>query len=81
MRRLAQAPNSTLPHLGDAICIGPMNQTKANRAEPHHRIDGGVRRMRASLNQAAQLLNYRPAIDLPTGLRLTLEKDRRLRQK
>jgi len=45
------------------------------------RNEGGVRRMCADLTQATHYLNYRPAIDLRTGLRLTLEKDRRLRQK
>jgi UDP-glucose 4-epimerase len=45
------------------------------------RNEGGVRRMRADIAQAAHLLNYRPAIDLRTGLRLTLERDNRLRQK
>ena len=32
VRRMAQAPNSPLPHLGEPICIGPMNQTRENRA-------------------------------------------------
>ncbi|MBP7338708.1 hypothetical protein [Niveispirillum sp.] len=32
VRRMARAPNSPLPHLGEPICIGPMNQTPANRA-------------------------------------------------
>ncbi len=32
VRRMAQAPNSPLPHLGEPICIGPMNQTKENRS-------------------------------------------------
>ncbi len=31
VRRMARAPNSPLPHLGEPICIGPMNQTEANR--------------------------------------------------
>ncbi|MCX7645360.1 MAG: ATP-binding protein [Rhodobacteraceae bacterium] len=31
VRRMARAPNSPLPHLGDPICIGPMNQTEDNR--------------------------------------------------
>lgn len=43
------------------------------------RNEGGVRRMRADITQAAELLNYRPGIDLRTGLRLTLEKDHRFR--
>jgi UDP-glucose 4-epimerase len=45
------------------------------------RNEGGVRRMRADLSLANQLLGYHPAIDLKTGLRLTLENDSRLRQK
>jgi UDP-glucose 4-epimerase len=45
------------------------------------RNEGGVRRMRADLSLAHQLLGYRPAIDLKTGLRLTLDNDKRLRQK
>jgi len=32
VRRMARAPNSPLPHLGEPICIGPMNQSPANRA-------------------------------------------------
>ncbi|MFN3260761.1 MAG: hypothetical protein ACE37J_09390 [Pikeienuella sp.] len=32
VRRMARAPNSPLPHLGEPICIGPMNQTPANRS-------------------------------------------------
>lgn len=43
------------------------------------RNEGGVRRMRADLSLAESLLGYRPAVDLKTGLRLTLEKDERLR--
>lgn len=31
VRRMARAPNSPLPHLGEPICIGPMNQSPANR--------------------------------------------------
>jgi len=42
------------------------------------RNEGGVRRMRADISKAAHLLNYRPAIDLRTGLRLTYERDPRL---
>ncbi|WP_040475734.1 AAA family ATPase [Paramagnetospirillum caucaseum] len=33
VRRMAQAPNSPLPHLGHPICIGPMNATPENQAE------------------------------------------------
>jgi UDP-glucose 4-epimerase len=45
------------------------------------RNEGGVRRMRADLSLANQLLGYRPAVDLRTGLSLTLNNDKRLRQK
>lgn len=44
------------------------------------RNEGGVRRMRADLSRAEMILNYQPAIDLRTGLRWTLEQDKRLRQ-
>lgn len=43
------------------------------------RNEGGPRRMRADLTLAEQLLGYQPAIDLRAGLRLTLDKDNRLR--
>ena len=43
------------------------------------RNEGGPRRMRADLTLAEQLLGYHPAVDLRTGLRLTLDKDNRLR--
>ncbi len=45
------------------------------------RNEGGVRRMRADLTQAKQLLGYHPAIDLKTGLRLTLENDKLLKKR
>jgi UDP-glucose 4-epimerase len=45
------------------------------------RNEGGVRRMRADLSLAKELLGYHPAIDLRSGLRLTLDNDKRLRQK
>src|SRR5512142_2439116 len=45
------------------------------------RNEGGPRRMRADLTLAEQLLGYHPAVDLRAGLRLTLEKDKRLKQK
>lgn len=45
------------------------------------RNEGGVRRMRADISLAAQLLGYRPSVDLKTGLRLTLENDKRLGKK
>jgi len=43
------------------------------------RSDGGPARMCADLRRAAALLNYRPSISLETGVRLTLERDPRLR--
>lgn len=42
------------------------------------RNEGGVRRMCADLKQAETLLGYKPAIDLKTGLQMTIEKDSRL---
>lgn len=45
------------------------------------RNEGGPRHMCADLTLAGQLLGYRPAVDLRTGLSLTLEQDKRLRQK
>ncbi|GIV63378.1 MAG: NAD-dependent epimerase/dehydratase family protein [Chloroflexota bacterium] len=43
------------------------------------RSDGGPARMCADLKRAASLLNYHPSISLETGVRLTLERDSRLR--
>lgn len=43
------------------------------------RNEGGVKRMCADMTQAADLLNFRPAVDLRTGLRLTFDQDKRLR--
>jgi len=40
---------------------------------------GGVSRMRADLTLAAQKLNYKPSIKLDEGLRLTLQRDPRLK--
>ncbi len=45
------------------------------------RNEGGPRRMRADLTLAEQVLGYHPAVDLHTGLRLTLDNDKRLKQK
>lgn len=39
--------------------------------------DGGVRRMRADISRAEELLAYTPRVDLEEGLRLTLERDPR----
>ncbi|RME87126.1 MAG: NAD-dependent epimerase/dehydratase family protein [Anaerolineae bacterium] len=41
------------------------------------RTSGGVSRMCADLTLAREKLNYRPSISLPTGLRLTLQRDPR----
>ena len=40
---------------------------------------GGVRRMRADLTRASTLLDFTPQTSLEEGLRLTLQKDLRLR--
>ncbi len=45
------------------------------------RNEGGVRRMCASLDLAGKLLAYRPTTTLEQGLRLTFEKDSRVRIK
>lgn len=45
------------------------------------RNEGIPRRMRADITLAKDLLGYTPAVDLRTGLRMTLEQDKRLRQK
>jgi UDP-glucose 4-epimerase len=41
---------------------------------------GGVARMCADLTRAQELLNYRSMVSLDTGLRLTLERDARLKE-
>jgi UDP-glucose 4-epimerase len=43
------------------------------------RNEGGVRRMMADIRLAQRLLNYQPTTLLSAGLRLTIEKDSRLR--
>jgi UDP-glucose 4-epimerase len=45
------------------------------------RNEGGVRRMCADLTLAREILNYQPKISLAEGLRMTFEKDVRLRQR
>jgi UDP-glucose 4-epimerase len=45
------------------------------------RNEGGARRMCADLSQASRLLGYKPQVDLKTGLKMTLDQDRRLRAK
>jgi hypothetical protein len=54
VRRVAQAPNSPLPHLGDPICIGPMNQSAENRA--------ALRRLAIEPMRAAGLKYTEPAL-------------------
>jgi len=44
----------------------------------NNKADGGVRHMRADINLAANKLNYKPSMDLETGLRLTLEREQSL---
>ena len=45
------------------------------------RNEGGVRRMRADLHQAENLLAYRPGVDLKTGLQMTFSQDPRIQCK
>ncbi len=45
------------------------------------RSDGGPGRLCADVTLAGEKLNYRPSIPLETGIRLTLERDARLRGK
>jgi len=54
VRRMAQAPNSPLPHLGKPICIGPMNQTRENRT--------ALRRLATEPMRAAGLKYDDPAL-------------------
>jgi UDP-glucose 4-epimerase len=43
----------------------------------NHTAKGGVKRMRADISRAADLLGYRPKYSLSKGLKLTLERDPR----
>ena len=45
------------------------------------KTDAGVSRMCADLTLAHQKLDYQPLIPIEMGLRLTLEREPRLRQK
>lgn len=45
----------------------------------NQRAEGGVNHMRADIALAGKKLNYRPSINLETGLRLTLERDPNIR--
>jgi nucleoside-diphosphate-sugar epimerase len=44
------------------------------------KTSGGVSRLCADLSLAKQKLNYRPAISLENGLRLTLQRDPRYKK-
>jgi nucleoside-diphosphate-sugar epimerase len=46
----------------------------------NHRTDPGVSRMCASLALAREKLGYQPYFSLDQGLRLTVERDTRLRE-
>jgi UDP-glucose 4-epimerase len=45
----------------------------------NQRAEGGVNHMRADITLAGKKLNYRPSINLETGLRLTMERDPNIR--
>jgi UDP-glucose 4-epimerase len=45
----------------------------------NHKATGGVDRMRADINQANQLLGYKPKFSLAEGLKKTLDLDQRFR--
>lgn len=85
---------STAPNLdGAVINVGSGKETSVrelvktvfdvtgSRAEViyNQKTSPGVSRMCADLSLAAQKLNYRPSISLEDGLRLTLQRDRRLK--
>jgi UDP-glucose 4-epimerase len=85
---------STAPNLnGSVINVGSGRETSVrdlvktvfevtgNRVELifNPKSSAGVSRMRADLTLANQKLNYKPSISLEEGLRLTLQRDARLR--
>ncbi len=43
VRRMARAPNSPLVHLGDPICIGPLNTSAASSAEARRLVTEPMR--------------------------------------
>lgn len=43
VRRMAQAPNSPLVHLGNPICIGPLNTTASSRAAARRLVTAPMR--------------------------------------
>jgi UDP-glucose 4-epimerase len=86
---------STAPNLdGLVINVGSGQETPVRElvravlsvtgssAEPIYspNTPGGVSRMCADLTLAAKKLNYRPSISLEDGLRLTLQRDPRLKK-
>jgi len=62
--------------------VSLVQQAAGNQAEVVYnpRMDPGVSRMCADLKLAADKLNYQPRIAIPEGLRLTIQRDLRLRK-
>jgi UDP-glucose 4-epimerase len=62
--------------------VNIVQQAAGNQAEVVYnpRMDPGVSRMCADLKLAADKLNYQPRIAIPEGLRLTMQRDPRLRK-
>ena len=62
--------------------VSIVQQATSTQAEVVYnpRTDPGVSRMCADLNLAADKLNYQPRIALPEGLRLTMQRDPRMRK-
>jgi UDP-glucose 4-epimerase len=62
--------------------VNIVQQAAGNQAEVVYnpRTDPGVSRMCADLKLAADRLNYQPRITIPEGLRLTIQRDPRLRK-
>jgi UDP-glucose 4-epimerase len=59
-------------------CVFDVTGSNAEILYNRH-TSAGVSRMCADLNLASQKLNYKPSISLEDGLRLTLQRDQRLR--
>ena len=62
--------------------VSIVQQVAGNQAEVvfNPRTDPGASRMCADLHLAADKLNYQPRVALPEGLRLTIQRDARLRK-
>ena len=62
--------------------VSIVQQAAGNQAEVVYnpRMDPGVSRMCADLRLAADKLSYQPRIAIPEGLRLTMQRDTRLRK-